>query len=64
MRGNRKFIVVLLYIVAVTVVALAVVHYRYDTLAGAGLFAGGMATGVGAFVWGNSREHQAPSKPE
>lgn len=59
MRGNRKFIVVVLYIIAVTFIAFAVVFWKYDTLAGVGLYAAGMATGVGSFMWGNakSKEH-------
>ncbi len=61
MPGWRKFVVVVLYILAVTLIAFAVVHYRYDSLIGVGAYASGLATGVGAFMWGNAQEHKAKS---
>lgn len=59
MKGWRKFIVAVLYILAVTFIAFAVVFWKYDTLAGVGAYALGMATGVGAFMYGNAKEHAA-----
>lgn len=61
MRGSRKFLVVILYVLSVTFIAFAVVFWKYDTLAGVGAYALGMATGVGAFMWGNREEHKAKS---
>jgi F0F1-type ATP synthase assembly protein I len=63
MKGSRKFAVIVLYIFAVTAIALAVVFKRYDSLMGVGAYAGGLATGVTAFMWGNRAEH-AVKKPE
>lgn len=62
MKGWRKFSVVILYILAVTFIAFAVIYWKYDTLAGVGLYAGGMAAGVAAFVYGNVKEHQSKTQ--
>lgn len=63
MKGNRKLLVVVLYLMATTAIGIGVLKYRYDTLAGAGLWAAGAAAGIAGFMWGNAKEHAA-NKPQ
>jgi ABC-type antimicrobial peptide transport system permease subunit len=62
MRGNRKFIVVVLYILAVTFIGFSVVYFKQDSLMGAGTWAAGMASGVAAFMWGNAKAKEHSGK--
>lgn len=66
MKGYRKLLVIILYMACATLIAVLVVTKKYDTLAGAGLFAGGLASGVAAFAWSNAKEHAAQNgdKPQ
>ena len=61
-RGYRKMALGFFYLTGVFVVAILVVTTGNGDLTSAGVFAGGAATGVGALVWGNAKEHEAAAK--
>jgi hypothetical protein len=59
-RGNRKILIGLFYLVGVFgVAALMVLKGSPLDWVSYGVFAGGAATGVGAVIWGNVQEHKA-----
>jgi len=61
MTGKRKFLIALFYLAGLFAIA-AIVARRGGDLAAVGIMATGLATGVGAFVWGNAQEHKHGGK--
>lgn len=58
MIGKRKLIVILVYLFGNFGIAW-IVAQKCGDLTGVGVMAVGLMTGVAAFVYGNSREHEA-----
>lgn len=61
MQGNRKLVVILVYLVGIFVVAGMIVVTGKESLLGLTGLAGGVASGLWTFMWGNAKEHQAKS---
>jgi hypothetical protein len=60
MKGCRKLILGLVYLGLMGAVGIIVARHAPHELSVVGLYAGGVATGLVAIVWGNRAEHQAP----
>ena len=59
LKGNRKTLIGLCYLAGmVSIAAIEIYKHTPADLTGLGMFAGGVAVGVGTVMWGNAQEHK------
>lgn len=66
MKGSRKTILGAVFLIGCFVVAAMEVANKPDAgqIAALGATFTGIATGLAAFMWGNSKEHEAAAKAQ
>jgi predicted membrane-bound spermidine synthase len=58
MKGYRKFVLGLVYLVSVVSLAHRLIGLGITDFTSLGIFAAGLASGLGVVVWGNVQNHR------